>query len=102
MRKTPSLIWLRGECWPTDRIPSLFLRRDQPFLDQSVERLNWFISASPTFHDIFAVVKKVHQMEETIRYEFKNKMLIAEAFKMFGMTYPLHCGRAVHRFENSN
>jgi len=41
-------------------------------------------------------------MEETIRYEFKNKMLIAEAFKMFGMTYPLHCGRAVHRFENSN
>jgi hypothetical protein len=48
------------------------------------------------------VVKKVHQIVETIRYEFKNKMLIVETLKMFGMTYPLYCGGTVHRFENNN
>lgn len=100
------LTWLRGETCehfgPACRIPDLFLRRDQTFLDLSAERLRWFLPPPPTFHDIFAVAKKVHRIEETIGYEFKNKMLIVEALKMSGTTYPLYFNGTVHPVENNN
>jgi hypothetical protein len=100
------LTWLRGEprehFGPTCRIPDLFVRRDQTFLTLSAEKLRWLLPPPVLFHDIFAVAKKVHQIEEIIGWEFKNKMLIVEALKMSGSSYPLYFNGTVHPVENNN
>jgi hypothetical protein len=100
------LTWLRGEprehFGPTCRIPDLFVRRDQTFLTLSAEKLRWLLPPPVMFHDIFAVAKKVHQIEEIIGWDFKNKMLIVEALKMSGSSYPLYFNGTVHPVENNN
>jgi hypothetical protein len=88
---------------PKVRIPDLFHRKDQVYLNLDAQKLQW-LHPPPTilYHDLLDAAAKVGHIEEQIGYIFKDKMKCIEALKVTSAAAPLYYNGLVQRVERNN
>ncbi|KAF2749812.1 ribonuclease III [Sporormia fimetaria CBS 119925] len=98
------LTWLRGHPrvhFGSCKLPTLFERRDQIYLQLQSQQLRWFIPPPTCHHDLFTAARSLHYLERRLGYTFRNKLLGIECLKVSSKDHHLYFNGTVHPISHN-
>ncbi|KAI8936254.1 hypothetical protein NX059_006676 [Plenodomus lindquistii] len=84
------------------RIPGLFERKDQIYLDLETTRLKWLPPPPAIYHDLIDAAARVGHIEVHTGYTFKDRLLCIEALKITAKHWPLYYKGALVELGRNN